>query len=115
MNAVNQKAVASFKAVSKFQSVERDLAVVLQSHVSHSDLMKAIWSASSDGHLREVALFDIYRPKEPVPNLADNERSLAIRLILNSDEGTLSEVQIESAVASILKSLVETLGARLRA
>ncbi len=115
LNAVNQKALASFKAVSKFQSVERDLAVVVQSHVSHSDLMQAIWRASSDSHLRDVVLFDIYRPKEPVPNLADNERSLAIRLILNSDEGTLSDVQIETAVASILKSLVEALGARLRA
>lgn len=115
LEAVNQKAVASFSAVSKFQSVERDLAVVVKSSVSHADLMKAIWSAPSEGHLRDVVLFDIYRPKEAVANLADNEKSLAIRLILNSDEATLSEQQIESAVASILKSLVDTVEARLRA
>jgi phenylalanyl-tRNA synthetase beta chain len=115
LEGVNQKTVPSFRPVSKFQAVERDLAVVLQSSISHTDLMKAIWAASTEGYLRDVVLFDIYRPKEPVANLADNERSLAIRLILNSDEATLSEHQIESAVASILKNLIDTLGARLRA
>ena len=115
LESVNQKAVASFKPVSKFQAVERDLAVVMASHISHADLMKAIWAASTEGYLRDVVLFDIYRPKEAVANLADHERSLAIRLMLNSDEATLSEHQIESTVAAILKNLVDTLGARLRA
>jgi phenylalanyl-tRNA synthetase beta chain len=114
LDAVNRKAVPGFKTVSKFQSVERDLAIVVKSNVSHEDLMKVIWSAPTEGHLKDAVLFDIYRPKVPVSNLAENERSLTIRLILNSDESTLSESQIESAVASILKGLVDTLQARLR-
>jgi phenylalanyl-tRNA synthetase beta chain len=114
LDAVNLKTVPGFKSVSKFQSVERDLAIVVKSNVSHEDLMKVIWSAPTEGHLKDAVLFDIYRPKVPVSNLAENERSLTIRLILNSDESTLSESQIESAVASILKGLVDTLQARLR-
>ena len=113
--AVQQKRVPTFKSVSKFQAVERDLAVVVKSSVSHSDLLKVIWNAPTEGYLKDVVLFDIYRPKEAVANLADHERSLTLRLILNSDESTLSESQIESAVASILKDLVDTLEARLRA
>jgi len=115
LTAVQQKRVPAFKSVSKFQTVERDLAVVVKSSVSHSDLLKVIWSAPTEGYLKDVVLFDIYRPKEAVANLADHERSLTLRLILNSDESTLSESQIESAVASILKDLVDTLEARLRA
>ena len=43
-----------------------------------------------------------------------NEKSLAVRLVLNRDDASLTDEAIESTVASVLKSLSERVGARLR-
>ena len=117
LDSVLQRKVAVFKAVAKFQPVQRDLAVVVADDVAHDALMSAIWAASTAGLLRDAQLFDVYRPKlvkDQASNNTTNERSLAVRLTLNSDEATLSEEQIESAVKAVVDQLTSTLGARQR-
>ncbi|MES2584735.1 MAG: phenylalanine--tRNA ligase subunit beta, partial [Pseudomonadota bacterium] len=85
--------------------------------VTHAALMAAIWAAPTAGLLRDAQLFDVYRPK-PAKDAASAEgatdRSLAVRLTLNSDEATLSEEQIESAVKAIVDQLTGHLGGRQR-
>ena len=49
--------------VSKFQAVERDIAVVVADKVTHAALMAAVWAAPTNGVLRDAVLFDVYRPK----------------------------------------------------
>jgi phenylalanyl-tRNA synthetase beta chain len=116
LDAVLQRDVPVFKAVPKHQAVERDIAVLVQERVTHDALMAAVWAAPTEGLLRNATLFDIYRPK-PVAGseAAQPEKSMAIRLTLNSEEATLTEEQIERSVQSVLNSLVTTLGARQRA
>jgi phenylalanyl-tRNA synthetase beta chain len=116
LDAVLQRDVPVFKAVPKHQAVERDIAVLVQERVAHDALMAAVWAAPTEGLLRNATLFDIYRPK-PVAGTetAPAEKSMAIRLTLNSDEATLTEDQIERSVQAVLNSLVATLGARQRA
>ena len=65
-------------------------------------------------------LFDVYRPKAAAP--ADTvvraqpaEKSLAVRLTLNSDASTLTDEEIERAVRAVLDQLTADLGARQRA
>jgi phenylalanyl-tRNA synthetase beta chain len=43
------------------------------------------------------------------------DRSLAVRLTLNSDEATLSEDQIEGVVKAVVDQLTGSVGARQRA
>jgi phenylalanyl-tRNA synthetase beta chain len=117
LDAVLDRPVPSFKAVAKFQAVQRDIAVVVEDHISHSALMKAIWEAPTLGVLQEAQLFDVYRPKtagkEPLEaGMAD--RSLAVRLTLNLSDATLTETQIESTVKAVIDHLGKTLGARQR-
>lgn len=130
MNAVLQREVPSALPVPKFQTVERDLAVVVAERVTHADVMAAVWSASTDGVLRDAVLFDIYRsvnPTHSIQALAVNKssstsmgllepgsKSLAIRLTLNSDEGTLNEQQIDVTVDKVINRLAQAVGARLR-
>jgi phenylalanyl-tRNA synthetase beta chain len=47
--------------------------------------------------------------------MALDEKSLAVRLTLNSEEGTLTDAQIEAAVQAVVQQLGQQLGARLRA
>ena len=86
-------------------------------------VVAAAQAAATNGLLRDTVVFDIYRPK-PVPKgvepvstggLAQGEKSVALRLTLNSTEATLTEPQIESAVQAILAQLGTQCGARLRA
>jgi phenylalanyl-tRNA synthetase beta chain len=103
-----------FKPVSKFPVVERDLAVVVGQSVTHNQLMQAVFAASTHGLLRDAVLFDIYQPDQAVANLAADEKSLAIRLTLGSEESTLTDERIQVVVDSVLSSLTLALQARLR-
>jgi phenylalanyl-tRNA synthetase beta chain len=116
LDAVIQRTVPVARGVAKHQSVERDLAVIVQEHVSHAQLMQAIHAAPTQGLLRDAVLFDIYRPKaDSGGGLALGEKSLAVRLTLHSDEGTLTDAQIETTMNAVLAQLSQQLSARLRA
>ena len=117
LDAVLQRRVAEFKPVAKLQPVQRDIAVVVADDVTHAALMAAIWAAPTSGLLRDAQLFDVYRPKLAKDAVATDgaaDRSLAVRLTLNSDEATLSEEQIESTVRAIVEQLTANVGARQR-
>ncbi len=119
--AVLARPVPRFGAVPKQQAVERDIAVVVSEAVTHADLMARVWSAETGGLLRNALLFDVYRPKpqkgdvEVSGSLAVGEKSLTVRLTLNSADASLAESQIEAAVQAVLTQLQSHLGARLRA
>ena len=115
MSAVLQRTVPSFSGVARHQAVERDLALWVDEQVTHAALMQAIWAAPTQGLLRDAVLFDVYRPSAKAGEPAAREKSLAVRLTLNSDEATLTEPQIESAVAAVVQLLQQHLHARLRA
>jgi phenylalanyl-tRNA synthetase beta chain len=119
--AVLARPVPRFAAVARQQAVERDIAVVVSESVTHADLMARVWGAETGGLLRNALLFDVYRPKpqkgdaEVSGGLAAGEKSLAVRLTLNSTDASLTEAQIEAAVQAVVVQLVSHLGARLRA
>jgi phenylalanyl-tRNA synthetase beta chain len=115
LEAVMQRVLPSFESISKFQAVERDIAVVVKESVSHTALLQTIHAASTQGLLQDALLFDVFRAKEPSAALAADEKSLAIRLTLQGVEATLTDEQIEAAVAAVLAALEKGLGARLRA
>ena len=106
--------IPMFKPVSKFPVVERDLAVVVGQSVTHNQLMDAVFAAPTQGLLRNAVLFDIYQPNQAVTNLSMNEKSLAVRLTLGSEESTLTDERIQIVVDSVLSSLTHALQARLR-
>jgi phenylalanyl-tRNA synthetase beta chain len=114
--------VPVFKPVAKQQAVERDIAVVVNEKATHAQLMQAVEAAQTGGLLRSAVLFDVFRPKAlkagetAAPGaLAQDEKSLAVRLTLGQDDSSLTDVQIEQAVQAVIEQLQQRLGARLRA
>ena len=117
LEPVLARQLPAFASVAKFQSVQRDIAMVVADSVTHASLMDAVWGAPTASLLRDAQLFDVYRPKEGKDcTLAEgaSDRSLAVRLTLNSDESTLTDEQIESAVKSVVDQLFAKVGARQR-
>lgn len=113
MNAVCAQPVPAATAIAKHQSAWRDLALVVPESATHDGLVKAL-RADDDGLVRQVTLFDVYKPASPTADLAAGERSMAVRLELLDDAGTLTEDRIEAAVAAALSRASQSMGARLR-
>ncbi|MBU2287202.1 MAG: phenylalanine--tRNA ligase subunit beta, partial [Gammaproteobacteria bacterium] len=121
LDAIATLEVPVAQPVPKHQAVERDIAVVVAEAVSHDALVRVIRSAADPELLRDVSLFDIYRPQPTAGDapggaggLARGEKSMAFRLAFNSAGATLTDEQIEAAVGKILEQLSARLGARLR-
>ncbi len=104
-----QPSVPRVTTPSRHPRVERDLAIIVPEAVSAAEV-----AASIHGHggelLRAAALFDVYRGRP----LADEERSLAYRLAFGADERTLTEGEVDAAIAAITAGLAAEVGGRLR-
>lgn len=109
-----ERVVPSFTSVPKMQSVFRDLALVVRDDVAHEAMMAAIAAAKTEGLVKGARLFDIYKPKAPVQGMADDERSLAVRVELRDDEQTLTDERIDGAMKAVQAVLAESVGARVR-
>ncbi len=114
LEAVLARDIPAFQPVPRFQPAERDLALIVADAVTHDALLGAIRAADTGGLLREVSLFDVYKPKQSAGGLAEGEKSMAVRLTLASAEATLTDEQIEAAVQAVVQRAQQQLGARLR-
>ncbi len=114
-----QRELVQAQPVPRHQPVQRDLAVVLPERVGHDELLGVVRAADGSGWLKDVCLFDIYRPKlghnAGASGVAEGEKSCALRLTLERDDANLTDAQIESVVQAVLAALSAQLQARLRA
>ena len=95
--------------IPRFQAVERDLAVVVGRDRTAAEVERTIRSAGGQ-LLRSVRLFDVYRGAP----LASSEQSLAWRLVYQAEDRTLTDAEIDAAVASIAAALTAEVGGRIR-
>jgi phenylalanyl-tRNA synthetase beta chain len=115
LDAVMSRVVPVAKNVSKYQPVERDLALIVPEAVTHAQLMETIQEAQTQGLVQSAVLFDIYRPKEATTAMALGEKSLAVRVTLANMQASLTDAQIETTMSALLTQLQTRLSARLRA
>lgn len=111
--ALQNGQLAQAQGISRFQSAERDISVVLAEATSHTQIMQAINSAKA-AFLQNAVLYDIYRPQKEGGSLALGEKSVTIALTLNSSEATLTDAQMEADVQAVLAALQTQVGAKLR-
>lgn len=116
LDAVLQRDLPASQTITKFQTVQRDIALVLNESVPFDAVLAAVRSAPGvQGLLTDVLLFDVFRPTAQIAGgLNAGEKSLALRLSLNSQEATLTEEQIDAAVKSVIDVTTDRLSARLR-
>jgi phenylalanyl-tRNA synthetase beta chain len=98
-----------YRPLPVYPSVERDVSVLVKRTISFSEIKQAIESQGFE-LLRKVEFVDVYEGT----GVADDERSLTIRLIYRSDERTLIEAEVETVHKRILAALEENFGARPR-
>jgi phenylalanyl-tRNA synthetase beta chain len=100
--------------VSKFPAASRDLAILLPLATPAGailDRLNGLKSQLKQGlWIQNIKCFDEYRGK----GLAENEKSLAFRFILQSPETTLQDSEVDALMNDILHKLQSEFGARLR-
>ncbi|AKJ29665.1 phenylalanine--tRNA ligase subunit beta [Caldimonas brevitalea] len=111
---LQQRPLPNYKPISRQQPVLRDIAAIVHDQVGHDALMAAIASAPTDGLVRDARVFDIYKPKTASADIAEHERSVAVRLELLADDSTLTDERIDAAVKAVVDNLAARVGARLR-
>ncbi len=101
--------IPQFAAIPAFPASLRDLAVVVDRNVPAGTLLE-IARKNGGEFLREVSIFDIYTGKP----LTEEQKSVALSLVFQSPERTLTDKDTEKAMAQILKRLEKECGAVLR-
>ncbi|MFC0678918.1 phenylalanine--tRNA ligase subunit beta [Lysobacter korlensis] len=97
------------RAVSKFPSVRRDLAFVVPQDTPWSAIADAVKQAAGPS-LRDLVLFDRYQGK----GVETGFKSLAMGLILQDETRTLTDRDVDAAVAETIAALQREHGAVIR-
>lgn len=98
-----------YSELPKFQAVKRDLALLVDQAVSFADVEK-VARESERKLLKEVYLFDVYEGK----NLPEGKKSYAVSFILQDENKTLNDKQIDAIMNKIIANLQQKLEAQLR-
>ena len=95
--------------ISKFPSVSRDLALLIDKSVQFEQI-EQIARQTEKKLLKSVELFDVYEGK----NLPDGKKSYAVNFILQDESKTLTDKQIDAIMTKLINNLKQKLGAELR-
>ncbi|MGE4131869.1 MAG: phenylalanine--tRNA ligase subunit beta [Bdellovibrionales bacterium] len=98
-----------YKPISKFPSVERDLAFVIPKNLRAQDLAGDIRKTAGP-LLQSLEVFDVFEGE----SLPENHCSVAYRMILQSGEETLSEERLTALQAQIVAAVTKKWPAKVR-
>ncbi len=108
MKAVKNN-VVTFKEISKFPAVKRDLALLIDKKVQFAEIEKIAYETDKK-LLKSVELFDVYEGK----NLEAGKKSYAVSFMLQDENATLNDKQIDKFMQKLIGNLQSKLDAKLR-
>jgi phenylalanyl-tRNA synthetase beta chain len=94
---------------SDFMAVERDLAFVVDASVRAGDIVRAAESAERS-LVAKIGVFDVYQGD----GLPEGSKSIAIHVILQPRDRTLTDAEIDAAMSKIVAEVSRRTGAALR-
>ncbi|MCQ2128510.1 MAG: phenylalanine--tRNA ligase subunit beta [Bacteroidaceae bacterium] len=108
MKAV-KKNVVSYKEISKYPAVSRDLALLVDKNIEFAQI-ENIARQTEKKLLKKVQLFDVYEGK----NLPEGKKSYAVNFILQDETQTLNDKKIDAIMNNLINNLKKQLNAELR-
>jgi phenylalanyl-tRNA synthetase beta chain len=97
-----------YQSVSRFPSIARDIALVIDEQVTYRGVEKIIESFPL---VTKITLFDVYRGEQ----ITEGKKSFAIRIVYQSPSRTLTDQEVDQTQKQMLAKLADELGATLRA
>ena len=99
----------SYKEISKFPAVKRDLALLIDKQIQFAEIEKIAYDTDRK-LLKSVSLFDVYEGK----NLEAGKKSYAVSFMLQDEAQTLNDKQIDKFMSKLVANLENKLEAKLR-
>ena len=99
-----------FEPMSKFPSVRRDLALVIENSVKFSDIVQ-IAKKQGKKLLKSVNLFDVYRSED---QLGPDKKSYAVSFVFEDPTKTLKDKEITKLMDNLMKEYETKLSAQIR-
>ncbi|MBL0235260.1 MAG: phenylalanine--tRNA ligase subunit beta [Saprospiraceae bacterium] len=100
----------TYKDVSKYPSVSRDLALILDKNISFDQLKKEAFSLNIN-LLKHIDLFDIYENEN---QLGADKKSYALSFIFESLDHLMTSEEIEKVMERLIKAFESKVGAIIR-
>ncbi|MDH3266735.1 MAG: phenylalanine--tRNA ligase subunit beta, partial [Gammaproteobacteria bacterium] len=97
------------KEISKFPSIRRDIAVIVDEKISAKELVDAV-ASSAPGLISSIRIFDIYQG----PGIEAGRKSVALGLILQETSRTLTDDDADAAMTAAVRQLQDKFAAELR-
>jgi phenylalanyl-tRNA synthetase beta chain len=107
--AMQRIGMPGYGEVSKFPPVRRDIAVEIDERLPVQDLLDAMWVRKLP-IVTSITVFDMYRGK----GIEAGKKSLAFRVLLQDTQKTLTDAEVDAAVAGLRAVLEQQYGAKLR-
>ena len=104
-----QRALPAYQTVSRFPSLRRDLALLVDMSVTAASLEQSVRKAAGQD-LQEFRVFDVYQGTA----IAPNKKSIAVGMSIGNSTRTLTDDEVEALVQRVLEALERDHGARLR-
>ena len=98
-----------YTEISKFPAVSRDLALLVDANVEFAQIEQIARQAEKK-LLKKVELFDVYEGDK----LPAGKKSYAVNFILQDEEKTMGDKQIDAIMQKLIASLKKQLNAELR-
>ncbi len=98
-----------FKPFAKYPAVRRDLALLIDENVKFKQI-KDIAYETEKKLLKEVSIFDVYKGQ----NIPEGKKSYAVSFILQDENKTLTDKQVDKIMNKLIKAYEQKLGAQLR-
>ena len=98
-----------YKEISKFPSVKKDVAFLINKKVVSKDIEKVIKN-SGGSILSDIEVFDVYTGK----NIDENKKSIAYSLNFIDNKKTLTDEEVNNLLEKIIKNVCDKFGAELR-
>ena len=95
--------------LSRYPSMERDLAVVVSDETVAGDLVEAI-KAKNYENLEKIEIFDVFKSDL----IGRSKKSIALHFVFTSYEKTLVDATVNDVMKDILSLLEEKFGAKIR-
>lgn len=109
LDSLDRKHLSKAKVLSKFPPVYRDIAIVISEHVTNDQLLKTM--KDEQLHIvKDIYLFDYYSGK----SLEQGKKSYAYRILLQDNEKTLTDQEVEVAILKLISVLQVKYDAKLR-
>ena len=99
-----------FKEISKYPTISKDLAILIDKNISADEIAKAI-KKSAGSLLTKTEIFDVYEGK----NIPEGKRSIAYSLSFGANDRTLTDEEINNVMNKVIENLQNKMGAELRA